>query len=172
MIYRNVVAKFVVFLILLSVTAVPASAGGLGWGYLSPSDDTKKLKAIDDRVWVIIDTEMMKCINFNMREQEVEVIVIDITENGDVLKSYYIVSGEEGAPASILTELNNLDGAWEFTPTIKQTKKGLDILQSNKFSPGLVMRAIFLYIAVDNNNGPDILCIIDKSSWLGNYWPH
>jgi len=171
MIYRNVVAKFVVILIFLGVTAVPASAWGFGWGYSSPNDDTKKLEAIDDRVWVVSDTEMMKCINFNMREQGVEVIVIDITENGDILESYYIVSGEEGASASILTELNNLDGAWEFTPTIKQTKKGLDILQSKKISSGLVMRAIFLYIAVDSD-GPKISKIIDKSSWLDNYWPH
>jgi len=174
MIYRKAVVKFVVFLILLSVTAVPASAWGFDLSKLITSDKdyTKKLDDIDDRVWVVAsDTELMECINLNMWEQDVEIIVIDITENDEVLKSYYIVRGEKGSPASISIAVDNLDNAWEFTPTIKQTKKGLNILESKKFSAGLVMRAIVLYIAVDSN-GSDISEIISKSSWLGNYWSH
>ncbi|MCG7849424.1 MAG: hypothetical protein MIO93_09635 [ANME-2 cluster archaeon] len=167
MIYRKVVAKFVVILILLSVTVVPASAWGFDVSKLIASDKdyTKKLADIDNRVEEVSnDTEMMKCINFNMWEQKVKVIVIDITENDKVLKSYYIERGNEGESASI-SDVKGNGNAWVFRPTIKQTEKGLDILESNEFSARLVMRAIILYIAVDND-GPSISKIIKKSSWL------
>ena len=166
-------AEFVVILILLSVTAVPASAWGFDLGKLFTGDKdyTKKLEAIDVRVWEVSDdTELMECINFNMWEQKVKIIVIDITENGELLESYYIVREKKGEPASILTEVNNQGNAWVFRPTVKQTEKGLDILESNKFSARLVMKAIFLYIAVDSDS-PSISEIVSKSSWLGNYWP-
>ncbi len=171
--YSKVVAEFVVILILLSVTAVPASAWGFDLGKLFTSDEdyTKKLDAIDERVWdVSYDTVLMECINSNMWEQKVKVIVIDITENDEVLESYYIKREKKGDPASILTEVNNQGNAWVFRPTIKQTEKGLDILQSVEFTARLVVRAIVLYIAVDSD-GPSISEIINNSSWLGNYWP-
>ena len=108
---------------------------------------------------------------FGDTDQEVKVIVIDITEDDVVLKSYYIYREKEGNPATISIHATGLGNPWTFKPTIKQTQSALKILESESLSVRLVLKCLYLWISVENENVPPIDDIITNSSWIQEFLP-
>lgn len=174
--FRKIIVVAVTMLILLGVTVTPAYA----WKFTDifesfgvNQDQTNKLDKIDKQIWKLSENDkLMEFINLNMHEQNVRYITIDITEDGEVLESYYIYRGEEGNPAYISSDENNIGNTWTFKPTIKQTQTGLDILKSKTLSVKLVFKCLYLWISVEQeNNVPSLDKIIKKSSWISGFLP-
>ena len=165
----------VTVLILLSVTVTPAYAWNFKDIFRSSSadkDPTNKLDKIDKQIWELSENDkLMKFISRNMWEQKVRVVVIDITDDDNVLKSYYIYRGKPGNPANISIDATGLGKPWIFKPTIKQTQTGLRILESESLSVRLVLKCLYLWISVDKENVPSLNKIIDNSSWIDKFLP-
>lgn len=174
---KRVVVITVAILIIFSVTVTPAYAWSFRDIFRSSSADsgqTKKLGEIDTQIWELLEnTKLMEFINRNMHEQKVRVIVMHITEDDVVLKSYYIYRGEKGNSANILPDAEEgLGNSWTFKPTIKQTQTALKILESESLSVRLVLKCIYLWISVEKEDDvPPIDEIIDNSLWIEEFLP-
>ena len=176
MIYsKRVVVITAAILIIFSVTVTPAYAWSFKDIFHSSSADIdykKQLDKIDEQIWELSnDTKLMEFINRNMHDQKVKVIVIDITEDDVVLKSYYIYREKEGNPATISIHATGLGNPWTFKPTIKQTQSALKILESESLSVRLVLKCLYLWISVEKENVPPIDDIITNSSWIQEFLP-
>ena len=173
---KRVVVITAAILIIFSVTVTPAYA----WSFKdifhsssADSDYTKKLTGIEEQIGELSGKDkLMEFINRNMWEQKVSVIVIDITEDDVVLKSYYIYRENKGNPATIPTDGKGTGNSWTFKPTIKQTQTALKILESESLSVRLVLKCISLWISVEKEDDvPSIYDIIDESSWIDTFLP-
>jgi dsDNA-binding SOS-regulon protein len=159
--------------ILFSVTVTPVYAwkNPLDFPGKSEKDKyfSKELDTIDEQIWILHEnTKLMEFIDLNMEQQDIEVISINITENNEVLASYYVHRGVDGT-ATITTESDSSD--WVFMPTVKQTNTGLKILQSKKLSTGAIIKCIFLWWSVDNDGVPSLYTIMSKADWIDQFLP-
>jgi len=160
----------VTILIILNVTVTTAHAWTVGDIFSSSGAGenlNNKLYKIDEQILELSsNSKLMEFINSNMDEQNVKVIVIDITKKDQVLESYYIYRQDEGS-AIIKSDGNGNGNTWTFNPTVRQTQAGLKLLDSESLSAKLVLKCIILWISVEKeNNVPSTDKIIQRSSWI------
>ncbi|MDY6959399.1 MAG: hypothetical protein SVK08_09610 [Halobacteriota archaeon] len=173
--------KIIGLLVLVSMLTVviaptPALAAGRfgsfrGWGR---ADDGKELAALETSIESLeSDGRKMGFLYKNMDDAEIPVVKIVITKNnGDLLKTFYVVSHE-----GVLEESEVSDGILSdpsittITMTVKEAKDGIKLFKGDKINFGLAVNGARLYSRVEKENMPPLDETIEKLDWLDEY-PH
>ena len=175
---RNIICKMTIVLILYMIFISSAQAFTMS-DLFGSKNNSEKLKYIDVKVESISgNMRLMKFINSNMFDQGVEIIGIYITDNDNILRTYYVVRAKDkSGAASIKKDVPEEKGLWIFKPDVDQSIKGLDLaeegfyLYDNRHSletkskiPYFLLRTLILYSGTDNENIPSLSEMVEKSN--------
>jgi len=171
---RSILVGIAIF-ILLSAVIQPAAA----WSFkdkifpsFAPASTDNKLDKIEEQIDALSEDEkLMKFVNRNMWEQKVRVIECAITEDDELLDTYYIIREEKGSTARIDDAWSGIGNKWTFKPTIKKTEKAIKLLESQELTVNNVLKCILLWISVEKQGVPSINNIIQNSTWLDQFLP-
>ena len=178
---RHSMIKLTVTILLLILLA--GSAYALSWNKIFGPDESgisEKLTKIDHKVNQLAENKrVMKFINSNMFDQNVDAVKVSIKEDDAILKTYYIMRGKKNGVAIVTENAPETWGVtWKFYPTVSQSINGLDLaiegLSLYYQSPRtvvvksamaiIVLKAYFLYVSVEKENLPTLDEIIKNSN--------
>lgn len=167
--FTKLIRNIIVVLVLLSVTATPA----FGWplNFFTNSNEVKdldeRLDDIDSQVQIISeDGKIMRFGNLNMWDQDISIIVVQIMNNKEVKKSYYIQRNDEGESATISSDYSHYisEDVWLFKPTVEEAEAALVIYNSRKVTYDNIINSIRLIKSIENENVPKVKTLIDNMS--------
>ena len=178
---RHSMIKLTVTILLLILLA--GSAYALSWNKIFGPDESgisEKLTEIDHKVDQLAENKrVMKFINSNMFDQNVDAVKVSIKEDDAILKTYYIMRGKKNGVAIVTENAPETWGVtWKFYPTVSQSINGLDLAieglsiyyqrprteVAKSARAIIVLKAYFLYFSVEKEDLPSLDEIIKYSN--------
>ncbi|MCX9084571.1 MAG: hypothetical protein OIN87_07240 [Candidatus Methanoperedens sp.] len=178
---KNYIIKFALIFLVFILLAGSVSALSFNTFFGSGSDTlSKQLIEIDQKVNLISGNDrIMKFININMnmKNKNVDTIVISIKENKKIVTSYYIIRAKNINDAAVVTKTppKKMGTVWNFNPNARQSIDGLNLAQqgvslydqhprSRSDITFFLLKGYFLYISVPSQNVPSMSQIIQNSN--------
>ena len=175
---RHSMIKLTVAILLLILLAGSAYA----WSWIGPDESgiSEKLTEIDHKVDQLAENKrVMKFINSNMFDQNVDAVKVSIKEDDAILKTYYIMRGKKNGVAIVTENAPETWGVtWKFYPTVSQSIDGLELAieglsiyyqrprteVAKSARAIIVLKAYFLYFSVEKEDLPSLDEIIKYSN--------
>ncbi|MDY6964985.1 MAG: hypothetical protein SVM80_03315 [Halobacteriota archaeon] len=175
--YNKKITGLSVAILMLTVVAIPSTAlaidfYGFSWGW-GREDVEKELEVIEDGIESLEnDAKKMRFLYLNMDETGIDIVrVVIVDRDGDPMKTLYLINhqGVYFKDEIFDEDIINDQTIPTAKPTIKQMKRGLELLQGDKITFGKMIGAWMLYNDVETENVPPIGDIIGELDWINSY---